>query len=79
MPHLHNHRTAATRHQPPMDAADLDAFLIDDEFDDYLDRHVSRSANRWPTSATSRRNGRRSNMKILVCGGRDYANASAPE
>jgi len=40
MPHLHNHPTAATRHQPPMDAADPDAFLIDDEFDDYLDRHV---------------------------------------
>ena len=41
MPHLNNPRAAATRHQPPVEAAlDPDAFLIDDEFDDYLDRHV---------------------------------------
>jgi hypothetical protein len=35
-----SHRTAATRHQPPMDAAEIDALLIDDEADDFLDRHV---------------------------------------
>jgi hypothetical protein len=35
-----NYRTAATGKQP-MDAAELDALLIDDELDDYLDRHVA--------------------------------------
>jgi hypothetical protein len=38
MPYPHNHRTAATGCQPLDDSADLDAFLIDDEFDDALDR-----------------------------------------
>ena len=42
MPYPHHHRTAATRHQPPADAAlDLDALIIDDECDDFLDRHVA--------------------------------------
>jgi len=36
-----SHRTAATRHQPPMDAADLDDFLVDDEFDDFLDTEIA--------------------------------------
>jgi hypothetical protein len=36
-----SHRTAAPSHQPPMDADALDAFLLDDEFDDFLDRHVA--------------------------------------
>jgi hypothetical protein len=36
-----SHRTDTPRHQPPMDAAALDAFLLDDEFDDFLDRHVA--------------------------------------
>jgi hypothetical protein len=35
-----SHRTAASHHQPPTDAVQLDAFLIDAEFDDFLDRHV---------------------------------------
>jgi hypothetical protein len=34
-----SHRTAAPKHQPPTHAVQLDAFLIDDEFDDFLDRH----------------------------------------
>ena len=41
MPYQHNHRTAAASHQPPMADADLDAFLIDDEFEDSLDRHIA--------------------------------------
>ena len=36
-----SHRTATPRHRPPMDADALDAFLPDDEFDDFLDRHVA--------------------------------------
>ncbi len=39
MPYQPSPRTAATRHQPPM-AAEIDALLIDDEFDDFLDRQV---------------------------------------
>ena len=35
-----SHRTAAARPQSPIDAADLDAFLIDDELDDCLDREI---------------------------------------
>jgi hypothetical protein len=42
MPNLHQPRTAATRHQPPAEAAaDIDALLLDDEGDDFLDRHVA--------------------------------------
>jgi hypothetical protein len=41
MHHQPSHRTATPRHQPPRDAAAIDAFLIDDEFDDFLDRHVA--------------------------------------
>jgi hypothetical protein len=36
-----SHRTAAPRHQPPTDAAAPDAFLLDDEFDDFLDRQIA--------------------------------------
>jgi hypothetical protein len=36
-----NHRTAATGPQQPMDAAEIDALLIDEELDDFLDRHVA--------------------------------------
>jgi hypothetical protein len=36
-----SHRTATPHHQPPRDAAEIDAFLLDDEFDDFLDRHVA--------------------------------------
>jgi hypothetical protein len=36
-----SHRPAPPSHRPPMDADALDAFLIDDEFDDFLDRHVA--------------------------------------
>ena len=35
-----SHRPATTSHQP-MDADALDAFLIDDGFDECLDRHVA--------------------------------------
>ena len=35
-----SHRTTATRHQPPPAAAEIDALVIDDEFDDFLDQHV---------------------------------------
>jgi hypothetical protein len=41
MPYQHSHRTAAARKQPPLDAAEIDALFIDDEFDDFLDRHVA--------------------------------------
>jgi hypothetical protein len=41
MIHQTRHRPAASRHQPPMDADALDAFLIDDGFDECLDRHVA--------------------------------------
>ena len=36
-----SHRTAATRQQPPQDAADFDAFLLDEADDDFLDHHVA--------------------------------------
>jgi hypothetical protein len=41
MPYQHSHRTAATSPQPPMDAAELDAMLIDDADDDCLDRQLA--------------------------------------
>jgi hypothetical protein len=41
MTHPNGHRTAAKRPHPPAHAADLDAFLIDDEFDDFLDSHIA--------------------------------------
>ncbi len=34
-------RTAATTHQPPMAEAEIDAYLIDDEFDNVLDREIA--------------------------------------
>jgi hypothetical protein len=40
MTHQLSHRTAATRHRPPIGPADLDAFLVDDDFDDLLDREI---------------------------------------
>ncbi len=36
-----NHRTAAATYQPPMDADELDALLLDDDADDFLDHHVA--------------------------------------
>jgi hypothetical protein len=41
MTHLHSSRTATTQHQPPMDDADIDTLLIDDELDDFLDREIA--------------------------------------
>ena len=41
MTYPHNHRSAANRPQPPMDAAEIDALLIDDDFDDALDRQIA--------------------------------------
>ena len=41
MPYQPSHRTAAKRPQPPMDAAEIDALLLDDEADDFLDRHLA--------------------------------------
>jgi hypothetical protein len=35
-----HHRTATTTHQPPMADAEIDPCLIDDEFDDFLDREL---------------------------------------
>lgn len=35
-----SHRPATPRHEPPIDAGATDAFLIDDEFDDFLDREL---------------------------------------
>jgi hypothetical protein len=41
MTYQHNHRPAGTSDRPLSEtASDLDAILIDDEFDDFLDRHV---------------------------------------
>jgi hypothetical protein len=40
MPRQHSTRPAKTRPQR-RDAAELDALLIDDELDDFLDRHVA--------------------------------------
>jgi hypothetical protein len=36
-----SHRTAKPHRQPPMAAAEIDASLLEDEFDDFLDRHVA--------------------------------------
>ena len=36
-----SHRPATPSHRPPRDADTHDAFLLDDEFDDFLDRHVA--------------------------------------
>jgi hypothetical protein len=36
-----SHRAATPRRRPPMEAAALDAFLLDDEFDDVLDRQIA--------------------------------------
>ena len=41
MTYQHNPRSAANRPRPPMDAAEIDALLIDDDFDDFLDTHVA--------------------------------------
>jgi hypothetical protein len=41
MPYQHAHRNAAKRPQPPMDAAEIDALLLDDEADDFLDRYLA--------------------------------------
>ena len=35
--------TAATRQDARIEPADLDRFFLDDEFDDFLDRHVARA------------------------------------
>ncbi len=41
MLHQNSHRPAATRHQQPMQGStNPDGFLIDDEFDDYLESQV---------------------------------------
>lgn len=37
----HSHRSDATGHQPPMNDDGIDACLIDDEFDDFLDRYLA--------------------------------------
>ena len=39
MTYLDSNRTAGTNDRPPA-SIDLDAFLIDDEFEDFLDRHL---------------------------------------
>jgi hypothetical protein len=41
MTHLNSHRTAAAKPQPPMGTADLDGLLIDEEFDETLDRQIA--------------------------------------
>jgi hypothetical protein len=41
MPYQPSHRPAANRPQPRIDAAEVDALLIDDEFDDFLDSHIA--------------------------------------
>jgi hypothetical protein len=41
MSYQFNHRTAATRPHQPMDADELDALLLDDELDDFLDRYLA--------------------------------------
>jgi hypothetical protein len=41
MPYQPSHRTAAATYQPPMDADELDALLLDDDADDFLDHHVT--------------------------------------
>ncbi len=40
MTHLHSNRTDTPPYQPPKDAV-VDAFLIDDEFDDLLDSEIA--------------------------------------
>jgi hypothetical protein len=41
MIHSNSHFTAGTNRQPLDDSGDiLDAFIFDDEFDDFLDQHV---------------------------------------
>lgn len=40
MTYPNSQRTPASRPQPPMDAAEFDASLLDDEFDDDLDRQL---------------------------------------
>jgi hypothetical protein len=39
MQHTGNHRTAGTNDRP-LTGIDLDAFLLDDEFEDSLDRQI---------------------------------------
>ena len=41
MTHLNSHRTAAAKPQPPMGAAELDGLLLDEEFDETLDRQIA--------------------------------------
>ena len=41
MTHLNSHRTVGQKPQPTMDAAEADAFLIDKEFDEALDRQIA--------------------------------------
>jgi hypothetical protein len=36
-----SHRPGPPRHRPTREAARLDAFLLDDEFDDVLDRQIA--------------------------------------
>jgi hypothetical protein len=38
MIYQHSHRSDATGHEPPMNDERIDTCLIDDEFDDSLDR-----------------------------------------
>ena len=38
---LSSNRTDTTTHRPPMDAADIDALLLDDELDDCVDREIA--------------------------------------
>jgi hypothetical protein len=40
MTHLHSSRTAATSYQPLDNSAEHDTFLLEDEFDDHLDRQL---------------------------------------
>ena len=41
MPYQPSHRHAATGLEPPMVADNLDALLIDDEADEFLDHHLA--------------------------------------
>lgn len=41
MTNPHSHRTAPAKPQPPLDAADIDTLLIDDDADDFLDRYLA--------------------------------------
>lgn len=40
MPYQTSHSPATTRPHRPMDAAEIDALLLDDEADDFLDRQL---------------------------------------